>query len=70
MNTSIQYPPAEVIRRRVSRASSVGYQRLPVRRFRHPRVSEPPMIEAAVSIDDLIARYLDEQPPQLYRGGA
>jgi hypothetical protein len=70
MNTSIQYPPAEVIRRRVSRASSGEYQRLPVRRLRRTRASEPPMIEATVSIEDLIARYLEEQPPQLYRCGA
>ncbi|MTW21400.1 hypothetical protein [Allochromatium palmeri] len=37
---------------------------------RRASVASRQPVESAMSIDDVMARYLAEQPPQLYRSGA
>lgn len=69
--SSIQHP---------AQPSAMGVMRtrssLAARGVRNPFVRQRPTfvarraVEPSVSIEDAIARYLADQPPQLYRGGA
>ncbi len=72
MNTSsIQHP---------AQTSAIGIMRtrsgLATRGVRTPSIRQRPTfvarraVEPTVSIEDAIARYLADQPPQLYRSGA
>ncbi len=72
MNTSsIQYP---------AKTSAIGIMRtrsgLTARGIRNPSIRQRPTfvarraVEPTVSIEETIARYLADQPPQLYRSGA
>jgi hypothetical protein len=72
MNTSsIQY---------LAQTSAIGIMRtrsgLAARGVRTPSVRQRPTsvsrraVEPAMSIEEAIVRYLADQPPQLYRGGA
>jgi len=72
MNTSsIQHP---------AQTSAIGVMRprsgLAARGVRNPSIRQRSTfasrraVEPAVSIEETIARYLADQPPQLYRGGA
>jgi len=67
---SVQQRPLPLIQPRYAAAASV---RRPRRERCSPgsRVVEHPAAEAPEpSIDTIIARYVDANPPQLYRGGA
>ncbi|WP_295408026.1 hypothetical protein [uncultured Thiocystis sp.] len=72
MNTSaIQYPaqPSAIgLMRTRTRLVARGV-RAPSIRQRLTVVSRRP-VESVLSVDEAMARYLADQPPQLYRGGA
>lgn len=68
---SIQHPaqPSAMSSRRTRVRLATRSVRAPSIRQRVTAASRC-VIEAALSMDDVIAHYLADQPPQLYRGGA
>jgi hypothetical protein len=65
-------PRSAILRRaaRVSGAKQRPFHDVVVHRSTLIEQSTAPTIEPTLSIEEMIRRFTEEQPPQLYRGGA